>query len=105
MGHHDHRITLLQLADELLDFRRGDGIESARGLIEQQHLGLHGQRTGDAQALLLAARQPKRVLLQAIFQLVPDSCRTKRLLHNDVQVGLVDISSAAPAFFRCRKVT
>ena len=88
MGHHDHRVALLQLADKLLNLRRGNGIQSARGFVKQQHLGLHGQGAGDTQALLLAAGQAERVLLQAILQLVPDGGRAQRLLYNDVQIGL-----------------
>lgn len=64
VGHHDHRVALLQLADKLLNLRRGNGIQSACGLVEQQHLGLHGQGASDAQALLLTAGQAERVLFQ-----------------------------------------
>ena len=88
MRHHDHRVALLQLADELLDLRRGNGVQGARGLVEQQHLRLHRQGAGDAQALLLTAGQAECVLLQTILQLVPDGGRAQRLLYDDVQIGL-----------------
>ena len=53
---HDHdRVVLLELVDQLLDLRGGDGVERRGRLVHQQHLGLDGERARDAQALLLAA--------------------------------------------------
>mmetsp|Transcript_11774 Transcript_11774/g.27607 ORF Transcript_11774/g.27607 Transcript_11774/m.27607 type:complete len:203 (+) Transcript_11774:845-1453(+) len=57
MGHHDDRA--LRAGDDLqqlvLQTRAGEGVERTEGLVHQQHLGLHGQRAGDADALLHAA--------------------------------------------------
>ena len=39
------------------------GVERGGGLVEQHHLGLHGERPGDGDALLLAAGQLRRVLV------------------------------------------
>src|SRR5262249_49714212 len=58
MGDYDHGHAVggqlphhrQHLADEL-------GVEGRGDLVEQQHLGLHGHRPGDAHALLLATRQ------------------------------------------------
>ncbi len=38
----------------------GDRVERRAGLVHQEHLGLDGDRAGDAQPLLLAARQAER---------------------------------------------
>src|SRR5213594_142950 len=53
---HDGEIAL-ELEDQLLDARGGDRIERRARLVHQQHFRLHGQRAGDAEALLLAPRQ------------------------------------------------
>jgi hypothetical protein len=37
------------------------GVQRAKGLVEQQHLGLHRQRAGQGNALALAARQLRGV--------------------------------------------
>ena len=63
MRHHDHRDVLLAPdAGELLlhgDLRHG--VERAERLVEQQDLGLHRQRAGDADALRHAARKLARI--------------------------------------------
>ncbi len=43
-------------------------VECAEGLVEQQHAGLHDQRLGDGQALLHAAGQLRRVLVQRMAE-------------------------------------
>ena len=45
----------LSVVHQLLDRRRGDRIERRRRLVQQQHVGLDGDRARDAQPLLLAA--------------------------------------------------
>jgi hypothetical protein len=58
----DHdRVTVLQLEHQLLDPRRGDGIEGRARLVHEQHVGLHGDRPRDAEPLLLPARQAERL--------------------------------------------
>ena len=49
----------LQLADQLLDPQRRDRVERRAGLVHQQHLGIDGERTGDAEPLLLAAGEAR----------------------------------------------
>ena len=60
-------------------------IQGRGGLVEQQHLGLDGQRAGDAQTLLLAAGQPDRAIAQPILDLVPQGgaaeCFLDDLVH------------------------
>src|SRR6266849_2241789 len=60
---HDHdRVALLEFMDQFFDFGRGDGIQGRARLIHQHHLGLDRNGAGDAQALMLAAGQRKRVV-------------------------------------------
>ena len=46
---------LMDRHDAVLQVRAGQRVERAERLVEQQHLGLHGERAGDADALLHAA--------------------------------------------------
>src|SRR3984893_13997347 len=69
---HDHDGEVeLQFGDQVLNRQGGDGIEGRAGLVHQQHVGLHGDRAGDAEALLLAAGKPTARLVQAVLDLVP----------------------------------
>lgn len=52
----DHRHALLCQTDHDLEHLVDHlGVKSARGLVEEHGLGLHGKRAGDGYALLLAA--------------------------------------------------
>ena len=62
----------LELGDEILDARRGDGVERRAGLVHQDDFGLGRDRARDAQALLLAAGEAERVVLEAVGHLVPE---------------------------------
>ena len=44
------------------------GIKSARGLVEEHGLGLHGKRAGNGYTLLLAAREPRGITVGEIGQ-------------------------------------
>ena len=63
VGHHDHGHAFvgerLHHAQHLAD---GLGVERRGRLVEQHELRLHGERAGDRDALLLAARELRRVL-------------------------------------------
>src|SRR6266478_2083309 len=59
----------LELEDQLLDARGGDRIERGARLVHQEHFRLHGQRAGDAEALLLAPRESRPRLGQAVLHL------------------------------------
>src|SRR5262245_38274468 len=61
VGHDDDRIEGLELVDKLLDLRRRDRIERRAGLVEQDDFGTDRDRAGDAQPLLLTARQAHAV--------------------------------------------
>ena len=62
MGDDDHRQALLgQLAHDGKDFTDHLRVKGGRRLVEQQHFGLHGQRAGNRDALLLAAGKLARL--------------------------------------------
>src|SRR3954447_3158255 len=64
----DHdRVALLEVADELLDAQRGHRIQGRAGLVHQDHVGLDRERAGDAQALLLPAREPDAGFVEAVL--------------------------------------
>ena len=83
----DHdRVVLLQIVDQLFDTLRGNRVERRRGLVHQQNLGPHRERAGDAQPLLLAARQRERGGVQPILHLVPERGVLKAFLDAVAQV-------------------
>ena len=92
VGDDDHRFALFRQAqDNVEHFAHHLGVERGGYLVEQQHLGLHGQRTGNGHALLLAAGELARVALLFLGQanaLQQGACRflcfgLRHLLHLD----------------------
>ena len=62
MRHDDHRhAALRQIAHDLQDLAHKLGVERRGRLIEQQQLGLHGERAGDGDTLLLPAGELGRI--------------------------------------------
>ena len=60
--HQQHRAAFLgERADHAQHLADQLGVERRGRLVEQQHLGVHRQRAGDGDALLLPAREPRRV--------------------------------------------
>ena len=53
----------------------------------QEHLGLDGDGAGDAQALLLAAGEAERALVQAVLDLVPQRGAAQAALDDLVEVA------------------
>ena len=83
-------ITDEHLAGEL-------GVERRRRLVEEHHVGLHRERPGDRDALLLTAGEPDRVLARLVGQADPVeqvlarwviSASVPRLAHRAAQVTL-----------------
>ena len=70
----------LQLVHQRLDGERGDRVERRTRLVHQQHVGLDGDRPGDAQPLLLSTGQARTGLVEAILHLVPQVGAAQRLL-------------------------
>ena len=63
--------SLLELEHQVLDPAGGDRVERRARLVHQDHVGLDGERAGDAEALLLAAGHAEGVRLEAVLDLVP----------------------------------
>src|SRR5712691_12548083 len=55
VGNGDDGAEILQLHEQLFDFRGADGVERGTRFIEKKDFGLDGEGARDAQALLLAA--------------------------------------------------
>jgi hypothetical protein len=85
----DHdRVVALELVHQLLDLLRRDRVEGGGGFVEKQHLGLDRNRAGDAESLLLSAREREGVLPEAVLDLVPERRALQRALDALVQVLL-----------------
>ena len=67
----------VQLMDDLQNIAAPLGIQHGRRLIEDDHLGVHGQGAGDGNALLLAAREHMRSALLILLH----AHHLQRLLH------------------------
>src|SRR5215210_5800907 len=78
--HYDDRVALLEIGHRVLDLLGRDRVERARRLVHQDHLRLHGQSSGDAKALLLAAGEPEPALLEPVLDLVPERRLPQRAL-------------------------
>src|SRR5687767_2737560 len=85
--HDDDGELFLELVQKLLDALRGNRIQRARRLVEQQQLGIVGEGPRNTQALLLPTRQRQSALAQPIFHLVPQRCAPERPLYNLVELG------------------
>src|SRR5437762_1845401 len=70
VSHDDDRVAVLQLEHQLLDLRRGDGIEGRARLVHQEHVRLDRDRARDAEPLLLPDREPVGALAEAVLDLV-----------------------------------
>ncbi len=69
MGDHDHRhAAAREFAHHVQHFLHHFRVQGGGGLVEQHHLGPHGQRAGDGHALLLAARELPGVLVGMLAQ-------------------------------------
>ena len=70
VSNHDDGLTelLIELAKHAEDVFRGRGIEVTGGLVGKKDLGLGDDGAGDGHALLLAAGELRRLVLQAFLQ-------------------------------------
>ena len=85
VGDDDDGVLLLEFADEILDGEGGDRVQRRAGLVHQQHVGLDGDRPGDAQPLLLTAGQARAGLAEAVLDLGPQVRRAQRALGDLVE--------------------
>src|SRR3984893_6343803 len=79
MGDDGDGIVLRQFLDQFLDLGGRDRIERRAGFVEQDHLGPHRDRAGDAEALPLAAGQAQPAGAQLVLDLVPQRAAAQRL--------------------------
>ncbi len=86
MRHDDERVLLLELQHQLLDLGRRDRVQRRAGLVEQDHLRLDGDRPGDAQALLLAARQAEGAVFEPVLDLVPEGGAAQAALDDRIEL-------------------
>ena len=86
-----HGVIFLQFADQLFDFGRRDRVQSRCRLIQQDDLGFDGHSAGNAQALLLTARERQTALVQLVFDFVPDSRFGEGRLDALVHVGAAQV--------------
>src|SRR2546426_1896850 len=85
---HDHdRVRGLELPDQLLDFLGRDRVERGSRFVHEQNLRLDRERTGDAEALLLAARERQGGRAEPVFYLFPESRALERSLDALRQLG------------------
>jgi hypothetical protein len=90
VGDDDDRHVLPKLVDQPLDLQRRDRVERRAWLVHEDHGRIRGERPGDAQTLLLAARQGEaRLLPEVVLHLVPERRLLQRRLDDLVELRLV----------------
>src|SRR5712672_2215741 len=97
MGDDGDGVVLRQFLDQFLDLGGRDRIERRARLVEQDHLGPHRDRAGDAKPLLLAAGQAQAGGVQLVLDLVPQRAAAQRLLHPVIHLGFGDLLVEADA--------
>src|SRR6266403_5948458 len=80
-------VVLRQFLDQFLDLGGRNRIERRAWLVEQDHLGPHGDGAGDTKPLLLAAGQAEAAGVQLVLDLVPQRAAAQRLFHTAVHFG------------------
>src|SRR3954453_677370 len=93
----DDRVASLDLMHQVLDAGGCDWIERRARLVHQDDLRLNREGSGDAEALLLTARQAEARRLQPVLHLVPQRGAAQRLLDNIVELALLQPASDARA--------
>ena len=92
--HDDDGQLLAELPDRVLDDTRGDGVEGRTRLVHQEDLGSDGQSSGNAQTLLLATRESRTGLVEAISGLPPQPGPLEALL--DQGIGIAHLGAREP---------
>src|SRR5882757_4343304 len=91
MGDDGDGVVFRQFLDQFLDLGGRNRIERRARLVEQDHLGPHRHRAGDAEPLLLAAGQAEARGAELVLDLVPQRAAAQRLLDPAVHLGLGDL--------------
>ena len=73
VGDHDQGQRGRQGLEQCLDRLGRERVERRRRLVEQEHLGSDGQGAGQAEQLLLAAREPEGRVVEAVLDGVPQA--------------------------------
>src|SRR5665213_3739185 len=85
---HDHDGHLVgDVLDRLLDAQGGRGVQCRARFVHQQHPGLHCERAGDAQPLLLAAGEGAAQLTEAVLHFFPQPGLGQGGLHQFILVA------------------
>ena len=93
----DHeRVLALEVVEELLDRLCRDWVERRGRLVHEHDVRLDRDGAGDAEALLLAAREREAAGLQPVFHLIPERRLSQRPLDAVLQVVLHPENSQAP---------
>src|SRR5215216_3728513 len=90
-------VVLGKLLDQLLHLGSRDRVQRRARLVEQDHLGPHGDGSRNAQPLLLAAGQAQARGVQLVLDLVPQRATTQRLFHPAVHLRFGDLLVEADA--------
>jgi len=72
VGDDHHAVALAQLPEQFVDEGGGDGVEGRGRFVEEEDVGADGDGAGDAQALLLAAREAEARGVELVFHLGPE---------------------------------
>ncbi len=91
MRDNDQGIVDLQLMEQLLYGRGGDGIQRGGGFVEEQHFRFHRHCTGDTEPLLLSAGEEGALFIQGIFYLIPQCDARERVFYYPVPFSLGEL--------------
>jgi len=81
-------VIVLQALHKALYLARGDGVEGAARLIEQDDVRLHGQGAGNTKPLLLSSGQAQSRLIQPLAYLFPEGGVLEAILHYLIDIPL-----------------
>src|SRR4030095_7035079 len=97
------RIAPAKLLEQFLDLGVRDRVQRRAGLVHQNDFRIDGDGAGDAQPLLLAARQSGAAFTQPVFDLVPQAGALQAGLDDRVHLALarnqpVDLGAVSDIF-------
>ena len=97
MGNDDDGVILLKFLHQFLDLERGDRVEGRGGFVHQDDLRFYRQGAGNAQALLLSARDGQSGLVELVLHLVPQGRGLQAVFHDTFQIrSVMDPIQARP---------
>ena len=96
VGDDDDRVLVLEVVHQVLDPGGGDRVERRAGLVHEDDLGLDGQGPGDAEPLLLAAREVEARAVELVLDLVPEGGAAERALDQLVHVAAIAVDPRPP---------